>query len=252
MNYYDKEVLAEETKAIFEYFFLETSNDFLEKSSRKQQKFSSRKSFEKLLTHKQKYVDRVWDENNTIVNYLLSHKDFKLTNTRINELAKLTTDWSSPDFSGENSLFHLIKKGYRITEILELIESLNVNYQQKNVENLYFVNYFFKDNSVEKVLLEFEKGVNNFPEISLNKYFQTYLSIIEKFPQLFKDTITFEKEKYTRNKNRILSYNFKEFSKNQIGINIKDTFNKLDKIFMFLELDNKLTEKNIKEKKIKI
>lgn len=252
MNYYDKEALATETKEILEYFFLEQSKSFIENSSRKQQKFSSKKSFDKLLISKQKYVDRVWDENHTIVNYLLSHKDFKLSNAKINELYKITDDWSSPNDAGENSLFFLIKREYDIKQILQLIERLDINYHQKNLDNLYFINYFFKEDNIEKIITDFEKGINNFPEIRLNKYFESYLSVIDNFPQLFKETVTLEKQKYNATRNKILSYDFKEFNNNQIGINLKNTFDKLDKTFMFIELDNKLKEKNMTGKRIKI
>lgn len=252
MNYYDKEVLSDQTKEILEYFFLEQTKDVIENSSRKEKKLGSRKAFEKLLTQKQKYIDRVWDENHTIVNYLLVHKDFKLSHTRLNELSKITNDWSSPNNQGENALFFLIKKKYELNQILDIIDKIQINSHQKNAENHYFVNYFLNIESIEEVLQQFEKGVNNFPEIKLNKYFNNYINLLQQFKDLFQDSIIIEKEKFKKIKHRLQSYDFKMFNTNQIGVKLEDTLEKVEKHLNYLLLSDKLKEKHIKAKPQKI
>lgn len=234
-----KEILSEECKEILINFFI-LKVPF------------SKKNFEKLVINKTKYENTDWDNNTSIVNYILSHKDYSPTNTSLNNLNKLTKDWSSVNKEGENSLFLLMKKEYKTKDIIKLIDHFNINFENKNNNNLYFINYFINQKYVNNIVQQTIKGINDFPEIRLSKYFEEYVNLILLFPELFKNTIQIEKNKFLEIKNIIIEADLKKFNQNKIGVSLESSILKVEKILSYLSLENQLKEKSIKEKKKKI
>lgn len=212
----------------------------------------SKKKFENLLISKEKYQNRRWDEKTSIVNFLLSHPTFKISKTSLNNLKLLSLDWSSINNEEENSLFLLLKKDYELKEIIELSIKLDINYKQKNKENLYFINYILNEKSVIHIVNQAYKGINNFPEIRLQKYFKKYLEVLLQFPELFKETAIFEKNKFEKIKLILETPEFRQYNKNKIGISLEDEIKKIETALLYLSLENHLEEKSIKTKKLKI
>lgn len=244
MNSQETRILSEQSKEIVSDFFLPKTH--------MGKKFNARKYFDKLLIQTDKYVDRLWDDKTTIVNYILSNKDFNVSNTRIKELYKLSKDWSTPNENGENSVFFLLKNKLNIKEINYLIKNYDINYAQKNNEQLYFINNYLKLEPVEHAIKEHEKGVNQFPEITLDKYFKGYLDLMELFPELFKETALIEKIKLEQIKTILSNDKVKKYNNNKIGIVLENTLNQIEKRLLYMSFDNQFVEKNIKIKKLKI
>ena len=157
----DEKIISEQTKEILENFFCFNGVE-------------SRKKFQKLIINKEKYNQRLWSEDETIVNHLLSHSQFKFTKTKCDELIKISEDWSSPNINGENAAFFLIKSEMKIIDINEIIQKININIYQKNLNNFYFINYFLKTETFEKIVEDSLKGKNNFPEIRVAKELKKY------------------------------------------------------------------------------
>lgn len=214
--------------------------------------FASKKSFEKLLITKHKYENRLWEPNVTIVNHILSEKDFSISKASLNNLYKLTQEWSIPDQNGENSLFFLIKKNYKIKEIIQLSQEFNIQYTQKNHEGLYFINNFLCEKNINHIVQQAYAGINSFPEIRISRYLKEYLEIIQLFPELFKDTIQIEKTKFENIKKILMEEEFQKFNKNQIGISLNKEIEKVEKTLLYLALENQFKNRAIKTKKSKI
>lgn len=244
MNKTETKILSEQSKEIIDNFFLS--------EGKKEKTFNSRKKFEKLLIQKEKYENRLWSEDITIINHILSNKNFIESKSRIKEIERVSNDWNTPNDEGEHCLFFLLKKNFKIKEIKSLIEQHKINFFQKNKQNLFFINYFLNNEPIEKIIDDYEKGKNNFPEIRLNKYFEEYLEIIDLFPELFKETASFEKEKFDHIKEILTTEKIKKFNNNKIGIVVEETMNKIEKTLLYLSFDNQFSNKNLKEKKLKI
>lgn len=244
MNNQETRILSEQSKEIISDFFLPKTHTG--------KKFNARKYFDKLLIQKDKYVDRLWDENTTIVNYILSHKDFNISKTRLKELYNLSQDWSTPNENGENSVFFLLRNKLNIKDINLIIKEYDINYAQTNKEQLFFINDYLKLEPVENVMKEHEKGVNQFPEITLNKYFKGYLELIELFSELFKETALIEKAKFEHIKTILSDDKVKKYNNNKIGVVLENTLTQIEKTLLYLSFDNQFVTKNIKIKKSKI
>lgn len=239
MNTEENKFLSKECKETLINFFILKSH-------------SSKKNFEKLLITKHKYKTRQWEDNVSIVNYILSHKDFSPTKSNLNNLYKLSNEWSMIDENGENSLFLLMRKGYKLKDVIDLSYEFSVEHTQKNHNGIYFINYFLEEKYVNHIVQQAYAGINNFPEIRLGKYFKEYVEILLSYSELFKDTIKIEINKFEEIKKLVMTTEFKKFNQNQIGIFLEDEVIKVDKILHYLYLENQLKEKVIKEKKLKI
>lgn len=239
MNKEEVKILSEETKEILMNFFILNAP-------------FSKKKFEKLLINNNKYENRVWDIDNTIVNFLLSDKNFKLSNSSLKNLQLISNDWSSVNNQEENSLFLLMKKSYPIKDIMNLLKSQRINIYQKDKNDLYFINYILNETEVLHIVEQAYKGINNFPEIRLQKYFKSYLEIISELPELFGDTAKVEKDKFEKIKPILETPEFKKFNKNRIGVSLEDELKKVETTLNYLSLNSQFKDKSISIKKLKI
>lgn len=232
-------IISEETKKILENFFCFNGVD-------------SRKKFEKLIITKHKYEGKEWDTEQSIVNHLLSHPQFKFNKSKLSELGKISKDWSSINKNKENSLFFMIKSEMKLIEINDLIETFKIDTKQKDKDNLYFVNYFLKTETFKKIIDDSLNGKNNFPEIRVAKELKKYQEILMLYPELFKETYQKELEKLSQIKEDL---NLKEFreknQKNAINADMDSEMKKVEQILFYFSLDNNLSSKN-KDKKMKI
>lgn len=235
----EKKLLSKECKeTLINFFILKTP--------------FSKNNFAKLIINKNKYENRDWEPNTTIINHIISHKEFTPSKSNLKNLYKLSKDWSTVDKNGENTLFFLIKKDYKIKDIVELINDFSIQVDNKNNEGLYFINYFLNEEHINNIVQQAIKGINNFPEIRLSKYFLEYVDLILLFPELFKNNIQIEKDKFLEIKNILVEADIKKFNQNKIGVSLESSILKVEKILSYLSLDNKLKEKSIKENKNKI
>lgn len=238
INKFNKSI-SEQTKEVLENFFCFNGVD-------------SRKKFEKLIINKEKYEKRYWSDNETIVNYLLSHPQFKFTKTKCKELTKISNDWSSPNKNGENSTFFLLRTGMKINEINELIKDLKIDIYQKNVSHLYFSNYFLNIDNFNKIINDSLTGKNNFPEIRVVKELKQYQEILLSYPELFKETNRYELEKIQQIKKALSNEDFRNKNqKNAINANMDDEIKKVEQMLFYFSLENNLSSKT-KDKKNKI